>query len=92
MKTGSYEKSAPVGNDGAKHALTLDLISKGESAVIQGITAKGDMRRRLRDVGFCNGTDVKCVMKSPLGDPSAYLVRGTLIALRREDSRSVIVI
>lgn len=30
-------------------------------------------------------------MKSPLGDPAAYLIKGAVIALRREDAGTVLV-
>ncbi len=71
--------------------LTLDMISPGESAVMTGTAAENSMRRRLRDIGFCDGETVKCVMRSPLGDPTAYLIRGILIALRKEDSSLITV-
>jgi len=43
-------------------------------------------RRRLLDLGFVPGTTIEVEMVSPGGDPTAYRVRGTLIALRREQS------
>ena len=49
------------------------------------------MRRRLQDMGLVEGTEVECVLKSPSGDPTAYGVRGALIALRAEDARQVLV-
>ncbi len=44
------------------------------------------IRRRLLDLGWIRGTKIKCLNRSPLGDPTAYLVRGTVLALRREDA------
>lgn len=44
---------------------------------------------RLRDIGFSEGCEVRCVGRSPLGDPSAFSVRGAVIALRREDSACI---
>ena len=70
----------------------LDELLPGESAVIIGIDRAGGMGRRLRELGMIEGTVVECVGKSPFGDPSAFLVRGTVIALRREDSHHVSVI
>ena len=69
-----------------KNEYTLDMISPGESVTVTGTFAESSMRRRLRDVGFCDEENIQCIMRSPLGDPSAYLVRGTIIALRKEDS------
>lgn len=71
--------------------ITLDRLREGQSARIEQVGGAYSMRRRLIDLGFCLGSVVKCVMKSPLGDPAAYLVRGTLVALRREDSSTVAV-
>lgn len=48
------------------------------------------LAERLYDIGLIPGTKVLCVAKSPLGDPKAYLVRGAVISLRREDANSVI--
>jgi len=41
---------------------------------------------------FLEGARVECIMKSPLGDPVAYLVKGAVIALRREDAASITVV
>lgn len=70
---------------------TLDGVGIGEVVTVSSLVAEGPMRRRLQDVGFCSGSSVRCVMKSPLGDPAAYLVRGTLIALRREDAGNIVI-
>jgi DtxR family transcriptional regulator, Mn-dependent transcriptional regulator len=46
-------------------------------------------RRRLLDLGFVPGTTVEAVLVSPSGDPTAYRIRDTLIALRREQASMV---
>ena len=51
----------------------------------------GSLRRRLLDLGFIPGTVLVPAFKSPFGDPIAYLVRGTLLALRSEDSKTILV-
>jgi DtxR family Mn-dependent transcriptional regulator len=43
-------------------------------------------RRRLMDLGVLPGTLIGAEMTSPSGDPTAYRVRDTLIALRREQA------
>jgi len=70
---------------------TLDKIKEGDTVTVKEVTAPQPMRRRLLDLGFLGGTSVSCVMKSPLGDPSAYLVRGMLVALRLDDAKAVMV-
>ena len=49
------------------------------------------MRKRLRDIGLIEGTNVDCLKKSISGDPTAYLIRGAVIALRSDDSSRIIV-
>lgn len=67
----------------------LSSLRCGQSAVVRTIETQGAMRRRLQDIGLISGTRVECVGVSPLGDPAAYLIRGAVIALRREDSDGV---
>lgn len=70
---------------------TLAELIQGNTAVVSEITSSGSIRRRLQDIGLIPGTKVLCVQKSPLGDPTAYSIRGAVIALRCEDSSCVII-
>lgn len=69
----------------------LTELKPGQKATIEKLISIDDMRRRLQDIGLIEGTMVECVGSSPLGDPSAYLIRGAVIALRSEDSGMVLV-
>ncbi len=71
--------------------LTLDHIHQGEHARVKALNSTGSMRRRLLDIGLVEGTNVECLQRSPAGDPIAYLIRGAVIALRTEDSSSILV-
>lgn len=66
-------------------------LRPGESGVVQRLLLNGSMRRRLLDLGLVEGTEVECLGRSPGGDPSAYLVRGAVIAIRAEDGRKVLI-
>lgn len=70
---------------------SLSDIAPGESAVIRRLCSTGGMRRRLLDIGLIENTKVECVGRSAGGDPSAYLIRGAVIALRSEDAREIFV-
>ncbi len=50
---------------------------------------RGNERRRLLDLGLTAGTLVEAEMISPGGDPTAYRIRGAVIALRREQARLI---
>ncbi|HHY09822.1 MAG TPA: ferrous iron transport protein A [Firmicutes bacterium] len=71
--------------------MTLADLKPGEFGQIQAINAKGPARRRLLDLGLVPNTKVQAVLKSPLGDPKAFLVRGAVLAFRLKDAREVLI-
>lgn len=52
---------------------------------------RGVERRRLLDLGVIPGTEIEVEMVSPGGDPTAYRIRGSLIALREQQARMIYV-
>jgi ferrous iron transport protein A len=76
---------------GMSENVRLTDLKRGQKAVIAKLAAYDDMRRRLQDIGLIEGTTVECLGKSPLGDPTAFLIRGAVIALRSEDSGRVLI-
>ncbi|MFZ7945363.1 FeoA family protein [Neobacillus sp. 19] len=62
---------------------------KGNLIKITSLHLDGVMRRRLLDLGFVKGAMVEVVRKSPLGDPIAFRVSQTTIALRKEESSRI---
>lgn len=73
-----------------KSEIKLYSLRPGQSGKVTACNDNGrNIIGRLRDLGLCEGERVKCVMVSPLGDPAAYLIKGSIIALRREDADTV---
>lgn len=70
---------------------TLKQLMPGDKAVIVNMNIDGVMRRRLLDLGFIKGALVTCVRRSPLGDPVAFDVSNTVIALRESESKKIVV-
>lgn len=70
---------------------TLKQLVPGEKAVIVNMNIDGMMRRRLLDLGFIKDAFVTCVRRSPLGDPVAFEVSNTVIALRESESEKIVV-
>lgn len=64
----------------------LHALPIGASAHITAIEACGELRRRLIELGYFEGERVEKVLSSPLGDPSAYLVRGAVTAIRSSEA------
>ncbi len=69
----------------------LHELAPGERGTVVALTTVGSMRRRFLDIGLLKNTVVECVGRSPAGDPSAYSIRGAIIAIRAQDSRSILV-
>jgi ferrous iron transport protein A len=70
---------------------TLSSLPNGSFALVKDIVAEGLTRRRLLDLGLVPGTKVEIVRRSPVGDPTAFNIRGAIIALRNEVASQVLV-
>ncbi len=70
---------------------TLQQLRIGDSAYIRALVTSGEMRRRLLDIGFVPDAEVTCLFSGFSGDPRAYLIKNTVIALRSEDADTIIV-
>jgi len=72
-------------------AVPLDQLPEGRPAEVVEIDPefRGLARRRLLDLGLTPSATVTAELTTPFGDPRAYRVRGTLVALRRDQARHV---
>lgn len=66
----------------------LPSIPVGRSCTIDYV-ADSAMAGRLYDLGFTPGASVECLFAAPSGNPRAYLIRGTVIALRNSDAAAI---
>ena len=73
--------------------MPLSELPSGTSADIVALdpSFRGFARRRLLDLGFTPGARIRSELEPFSGDPRAYRLRGTTIALRREQSDRVLV-
>lgn len=69
--------------------LNLNQLPLGSLGQVVHLETQGIMRRRLLDLGLVPGTLVEAVRKSPAGDPTAFNIRGALIALRSDEGARV---
>ena len=68
---------------------TLAALSCGESAVISSF-APGPLFHRLCELGFIPGNTVCALFRAPSGDPTAYRVCNTVVALRKSDAEKIV--
>jgi Fe2+ transport system protein FeoA len=74
-------------------AETLDSLKVGEHARIVELThgfVQAE-RDRLMDLGLTPGTKITAEFRSIGGDPTAYRVRQTLVALRKNQAEMILI-
>jgi len=76
-----------------ENMIRLSSLQENEKAHIIGISkeSRGDSRRRLLDLGFVKGTEISVDLLSPLKNPTAYSVKGTSIALRKDQASKILI-
>jgi DtxR family Mn-dependent transcriptional regulator len=69
----------------------LNSLNPGERGEVITLSPlfRGQERRRMMDLGILPGTVIVAEMDGPSGDPTAYRIRGALIALREEQARLI---
>ena len=70
----------------------LSDLNTGEKAVIVRVNGHGSFRKRLIEMGFINGKEVRVVLNAPLKDPIEYEIIGYKVSLRREEARQIEVV
>lgn len=47
--------------------------------------------KRFYNLGFIENSKIKALYKSPFGNPTAYFVKGSIVAIRNDDAKLIIV-
>ncbi len=63
----------------------LNELKINEIGYISKIDTNCLIKKRLLDLGFIENTKIIPILKSPSGDPRAFNIRNTTIAIRKED-------
>lgn len=70
----------------------LSEMPIGTIGTVVEIGLTGLSKRRLMDLGFTLGAKIQVLRRSPAGDPTAYNLRGTTIALRKNEAKNISII
>ncbi len=70
---------------------TLATLRPGQQGQVVALSPRmrGAERRRMMDLGILPGAVIAAELISPSGDPTAYRIRGAMIALRREQAQLI---
>lgn len=68
---------------------TLDKLPINKTAVIEFDECDKNLKNRIYDMGIVKGEKITPVFKSPFGNPTAFLIKDTIIALRKKDCKKI---
>lgn len=69
--------------------IPLSEVPIGKTVTVKEIHCRKSLLKRIHDMGITEGCEMTPVFCSPFGNPVAYEVKNTLIALRRKDSKDI---
>ena len=72
--------------------MILADLPTGEKALVVRVHGHGSFRKRLIEMGFLKGKEIRVVLNAPLRDPIEYEILGYRIGLRREEARQIEVV
>ena len=74
-----------------KSTIPLTNLEINSTAKIDHINCSNNIKRRLLDLGIVPETLITPVFRSTCGDPVAYEVRNTVLAIRNQDAKNIFV-
>lgn len=72
--------------------INLNQLPLNKIGTIKELKCDGNIKRRLLDLGLVKGTSIMPILVSPSNDPRAFSIRGSIIAIRREDAQNIKVV
>lgn len=69
--------------------MRLSDLHPGETGVITKILGHGAFRKRVMEMGFVRGREVRCILNAPLQDPIKYALMDYEVSLRRNESSMI---
>ncbi|MBP7850090.1 MAG: ferrous iron transport protein B [Lentimicrobiaceae bacterium] len=69
--------------------MTLLDLEIGSKALITKVKGRGAFRKRITEMGFVKGQEVRAVQKAPMNDPIEYHIMGYNVSLRNSEARLI---
>ena len=76
---------------GPVESCPLSKVGIGCHGTVVSVGGDSGLRRRLLEMGFCNGASVQVVRRAPLGDPIEFRLRGYHLSLRADQAKFVLI-
>jgi ferrous iron transport protein A len=69
-----------------KKTIALRKMHINQRGVIKTVHARGELGRRIRDMGLIPNTDIRVVGRAPLKDPVALRLKDFTLTLRNSEA------
>lgn len=69
--------------------MRLSDLQPGQTGVVIKILGHGAFRKRVMEMGFVRGREVKVILNAPLQDPIKYSLMGYEVSLRRSEAHLI---
>ncbi len=66
--------------------MNLSQLQEGDKAIITKIKGRGEFRKRIIEMGFIKGKEIKVIKYAPLKDPIEYEIMGYQVSLRKAEA------
>jgi len=70
--------------------MNLGDVKIGNFAIVKTLNCEGKIRQRFFDLGIFEGAEIKVLAFAPLSDPIIIEVKGSIMAIRRNDAKKII--
>ncbi len=67
-------------------SVSLRSMAKDQKGVVVSVNVRGELGRRIRDMGLIPGTEFRIVGRAPLKDPVALRMKGFTLTLRNNEA------
>jgi len=74
-----------------KKIILMREMADNQAGIIKKVSAKGEMGRRLREMGLVPNTPIRIQCRAPLRDPVAIKLRDFVLTLRNREADHVLV-
>ncbi len=74
-----------------KKIILMREMADNQAGIIKKVSAKGEMGRRLREMGLVPDTPIQIRGRAPLKDPVAIKLRDFVLTLRNREADHILV-
>ncbi|MBI1305234.1 MAG: ferrous iron transport protein A [Bacteroidetes bacterium] len=68
--------------------MLLTALQKGKTAIISKVN-ESEFKEKLLEMGCVPGTEIRILLKAPLGDPIAFDIDGYCLSMRKKEADSI---